>query len=1217
METAKENSITDSFKFLSGGGEMGELIRSFDWSKTPVGNPATWPQSLCIAVRIMLDSPFGMYIAWGKEYIQLYNDGYLPILGSTKHPQALGISTRKTFAEIWPTIGPMFDAVMQGTPVGFPDFTLQLDRNGYLEECVFDFSYSPIRLVDGEVGGVLVTVIETTEKVNSFKKLAESNDQLNFAIEATELGTWDYNPLTNKFTCNNRLKEWFGLPHEADVDLSLAIEVMVEKDRNRVADAIQKALQYESGGLYDIEYGIINSVTKQERIVRAKGRAWFGNDKKAYRVNGTLQDITEVKKAQVQLEQSVRHLQIATDSANVGTWSLDIKSEKLTWSSLHKKMWGYDENNNDLNYEDWHKIILPEDKEYAFEKVEEARVNHTEYEVAYYINRANDGALRYMRSFGKYYYNDKGEAQTLTGITIDITEQKEVEEKIKASETKFRTLSETIPIMIWTATPDGKKNFFNKFYLEYTGLSLEELKDDGMLKIIFPDDLKKDLELWHHSLKNGEDFNMEKRLRRHDGTYRWHISHGIAQKDIQGNITGWIGSSTDIHEQKTNAEEKFLLEFAEEFSQYETGTEFFSSLVTFIANKTNIDYVFVGELTENEKNIFTIKTIALANRGKLVPNIEYPLPDGPCEQVIQGTLYNYPNQCKITFPKNQTLVQFNVEGYVGYPLFDIDGKAIGLVAVMHEKEISNPDYVAALLKIVAKRTEYEMERNKITHQLHIQNETFKQAEESSMQGSYSFNLTTGKLAYSDNLYQLIGYVPNEFEPSLEEFNKHVHPEDKDYVQQAAQKVLQNKTADEWHYRMNTKTGTVINIKATGRVIESGDEKLLVGTLQDITKEFELNKELQEKEEYRRQIINNAPDAVIVINEQSVITLWNPKTEEIFGWKAEEVLGLQLTDIIVPIQYRQAHREGMNRFLKTGEARILNKSLELTALNKDGKEFPISLTISQATQQGNKLFIAFLRDITLEKRTKELAISNQSLLKANIELEASQKFSEKLLNQKDEFISIASHEMKTPLTTAKGYLELLLSSLSQDDPSAYLFANRANNSLEKLHDLVSELLDASKIQNGKLNYNIATFDFDEMLNETIEDIQHSSKNHTIQKTGKVLKAVIGDKGRLQQVVINLLTNAIKYSPNADKILVNVEEKENVLQLSIHDFGIGMASQHLNKVFDRYYRIEEHSKHFQGLGIGLYISYDIITRHHGTMWAESEPGKGTTFYFELPV
>ncbi len=156
---------------------MGALIRSKDWSDTPLGQPAFWPQPLRTAVRIMLDTPFGMYIAWGKEFIQIYNDGYRPILGASKHPQALGIGSRETFAEIWSTIGSMFEGVMQGTPVGTPDFILHLERKGFVEECVFAFSYSPIRLESGEVGGVLVTVIETTEKVKAIKALKESELQ--------------------------------------------------------------------------------------------------------------------------------------------------------------------------------------------------------------------------------------------------------------------------------------------------------------------------------------------------------------------------------------------------------------------------------------------------------------------------------------------------------------------------------------------------------------------------------------------------------------------------------------------------------------------------------------------------------------------------------------------------------------------------------------------------------------------------------------------------------------------------------------------------------------------------------------------------------------------------------------------------------------------------------------------------------------------------------
>ncbi|MEO6540078.1 MAG: PAS domain-containing protein, partial [Ferruginibacter sp.] len=160
--------------FLKGGGEMGELIRAKDWSKTSLGDPAEWPQCLCTMVGVMLDNPFGMYIAWGSEYIQLYNDGYRPILGATKHPQALGISTRETFSEIWHIIDSMFDGVMKGKAVGFPDLMLPLNRNGFVEECYFDFSYSPIRNNEGEVGGVLVTVIETTNKKKSEDALKES-----------------------------------------------------------------------------------------------------------------------------------------------------------------------------------------------------------------------------------------------------------------------------------------------------------------------------------------------------------------------------------------------------------------------------------------------------------------------------------------------------------------------------------------------------------------------------------------------------------------------------------------------------------------------------------------------------------------------------------------------------------------------------------------------------------------------------------------------------------------------------------------------------------------------------------------------------------------------------------------------------------------------------------------------------------------------------------
>ena len=164
----------DALSVLRGGGQMGALMRGIDWSMTVVGPVAAWPQSLRTALSILLETGFPMYIAWGPDFTQFYNDGYRPILGSTKHPQAMGASTRQTFAEIWDIIGPMFEAVMDGTPTTVVDFLLPLDRHGFTEECYFIFSYSPIRQESGEVGGVLVTVTETTQRVLGERRLQTS-----------------------------------------------------------------------------------------------------------------------------------------------------------------------------------------------------------------------------------------------------------------------------------------------------------------------------------------------------------------------------------------------------------------------------------------------------------------------------------------------------------------------------------------------------------------------------------------------------------------------------------------------------------------------------------------------------------------------------------------------------------------------------------------------------------------------------------------------------------------------------------------------------------------------------------------------------------------------------------------------------------------------------------------------------------------------------------
>ncbi len=169
---------------LAGGGELGALMRSKDWSKTPLGPVASWPQSLRTSVSIMLSSGFAVVVAWGPEFIFLYNDRYRPVLGSTKHPMALGSPSAQIFPEVWDFIGPLFRKALAGETVALDDMLIPLDRNGYLEECFFMLSYSPIRDESGGVGGMLAIVAETTERVQGERRLRTLRDLASVAPRA-------------------------------------------------------------------------------------------------------------------------------------------------------------------------------------------------------------------------------------------------------------------------------------------------------------------------------------------------------------------------------------------------------------------------------------------------------------------------------------------------------------------------------------------------------------------------------------------------------------------------------------------------------------------------------------------------------------------------------------------------------------------------------------------------------------------------------------------------------------------------------------------------------------------------------------------------------------------------------------------------------------------------------------------------------------------------
>lgn len=221
-------------------------------------------------------------------------------------------------------------------------------------------------------------------------------------------------------------------------------------------------------------------------------------------------------------------------------------------------------------------------------------------------------------------------------------------------------------------------------------------------------------------------------------------------------------------------------------------------------------------------------------------------------------------------------------------------------------------------------------------------------------------------------------------------------------------------------------------------------------------------------------------------------------------------------------------------------------------------------------------------------------------------------------RKDEFLSIASHELKTPLTSIKAYMQLLERSFDDNmsaDRSKYL--QRTQFQIEKLNSLIADLLDISKIEAGKLKFNKKVFDFEPLIESTVDIIRKTNTDFNIIRRGDANVKVYGDDVRLEQVIVNYLTNAIKYSPESHEVVIESLLAGDQLLIKVQDFGVGIPPEKQNNIFKKFYRVEETSHRFQGLGIGLYICSEIIRRHHGTFGVESEPGHGSVFYFSIPV
>ena len=364
----------------------------------------------------------------------------------------------------------------------------------------------------------------------------------------------------------------------------------------------------------------------------------------------------------------------------------------------------------------------------------------------------------------------------------------------------------------------------------------------------------------------------------------------------------------------------------------------------------------------------------------------------------------------------------------------------------------------------------------------------------------------------------------------------------------------------------------------------------------------------ESEEKFRNLAEAANDAILSANSCGKIVYFNPAAERIFSYSPTEIIGQPLT-ILMPERFRDPHRQGLDRFLRTGEARVIGKTVELAGRRKDGTEFPLELSLSSWKTREDTFFTAILSDITERKKSEKALKHQEARERRSVELKRSN-------DELQQFAYIAAHDLQEPLRMVASYTQLLAKRYKgRLDSDADEFIAYAVDGAHRMQLLIGDLLAYCRV--GTKGEEPRETSSEAALEQALLNLQGAIQESGGVVTHDPLPTVIADGAQLVQLFQNVVGNAIKYrSAELPRVHVSANKNGgNEWIFSMRDNGLGIDPKYFEKIFVMFQRLHGREE-FSGTGIGLTVCKKIAERHGGRMWVESEPGKGSTFYFALP-
>ena len=448
----------------------------------------------------------------------------------------------RTFAEDYAAIAdPMFNAVFEQRPITV-EYRFR-HRDGSIRWVADSLTSRRDEAEDCWV--VTMVGIDITDRKQAEEALRSSEAHLAMAQRVAQFGSWEFYPESQQSVWSAAMFDQFGYdPTQTEPSYDELMERIHPDDRIMVEEFVKRAIADHHAYAFDLRVVLPDGAmhylnSRCEAVLDAQGQV--------IKLIGTCLDITDRKQIEVVLQESQARLQLALEGADCGPWDYDLVSQKLIWSDRCKAMFGIPPEIEDT-FEQFLRAVHPDDRDRVQQAVAAAIAHHQDYD-AQMRTLWPDGTVRWVRSIGRVYDDELGLPYRMAGIVFDISTLKQAELALRESEDRYRVLAEAMPQMVWLADRSGVQ-YWNQRWYDYTGLPRDDSMGVGGTNIVHPDEQGRTMELWQRAIEQGVGFDIEQRIRRHDGVYRWFINRGLPVQDASGEVTRWVGTITDIDDQK-------------------------------------------------------------------------------------------------------------------------------------------------------------------------------------------------------------------------------------------------------------------------------------------------------------------------------------------------------------------------------------------------------------------------------------------------------------------------------------------------------------------------------------------------------------------------------------------------------------------------------------------------------------------------------------------